>query len=95
MGFWILANILVFLLLRYAAYMCVLTGLTMATAVIIKHYLRNANDLVIPFAVEHKLELHYDIMFWLCLGTGELIKMFTNDKVLQEHILFNIETLST
>lgn len=70
-GFWILTNILIFISLRYAAYTCILTGLCMCTAIVIKHCLRAPLELIIPFSTEHKLVMHYNISFWLVLTTGK------------------------
>ncbi|WAR02078.1 DOXA1-like protein [Mya arenaria] len=68
--FWVLSNIMQFMLLRYSAYLSVLSGLAACTAALIKHTLRAPLDLVIPFSASHVLRLHYGTSFWICLGTG-------------------------
>ncbi|XP_052263287.1 dual oxidase maturation factor 1-like isoform X2 [Dreissena polymorpha] len=68
--FWVLANILVFMLLRYNAYMVTLTGLTMCTSVVIKHNFQNPAPLRIPFSAEHVLHMNYGYSFWMCFFTG-------------------------
>lgn len=69
---WLLSNILFLVLLRYGAYFLIMTGTSMCTANVIKHFLRNPLELTIPFSAEHILVFHYGTAFWLCLGTGFL-----------------------
>ncbi|KAL4240764.1 hypothetical protein ACF0H5_001553 [Mactra antiquata] len=70
--FWVLANILLFVLIRYGAYLIIFTGLSLCTSTTIKHFLRTDLTLAIPFSAEHILRIHYGPAFWLCLVTGGL-----------------------
>ncbi|XP_053392423.1 dual oxidase maturation factor 1-like [Mercenaria mercenaria] len=76
LAFWVLANIMLFMLLRYGAYLIILTGLSMCTSSVIKHYIRNPLDLSIPFSAEHILVIHYGAAFWLCLVIGIMCIVF-------------------
>ncbi|KAK7111587.1 dual oxidase maturation factor 1-like [Littorina saxatilis] len=67
---WILTNILFFVLLRYGAYMLMLTGATMVTANIIWATLRNPFDLVIPFTADDMLTFDFAGSWYICLITG-------------------------
>lgn len=69
-AFWILGNVMLFILIRYASYLIVLTGISMCTTNIIKYCIRNPLDLAIPFSAEHILVVHFGAAFWLCLVTG-------------------------
>ncbi|XP_064610139.1 dual oxidase maturation factor 1-like [Liolophura sinensis] len=69
---WLMANILFFVLLRYGAYLLMITGGCMVVANILFATIRNPNVLVIPFTTDAKLEFVYGWGFVLCLITGIL-----------------------
>ncbi|XP_046554506.1 dual oxidase maturation factor 1-like [Haliotis rubra] len=97
---WVLANILFFVLLRYGAYMLLLTGICMVSGNIIWATVRNFNTLVIPFSAEHMMKFTFSSAFWLCLITGILclilgIVIYILDLRWPRHIatFFNVDVL--
>ncbi|XP_046352903.2 dual oxidase maturation factor 1-like isoform X2 [Haliotis rufescens] len=97
---WVLANILFFVLLRYGAYMLILTGICMVSGNIIWATVRNFNPLVIPFSAEHIMRFSFSSAFWLCLITGILCLVlgaviFVLDLRYPRHIatFFNVDVL--
>lgn len=67
---WVLANIMTFMVLFYAGWMFVLTGLCMLTSTIIWATIKwGYQPLVIPFEDAH-LSTHYGPSFWLVIGGG-------------------------
>ncbi|XP_062591374.1 dual oxidase maturation factor 1-like [Saccostrea cucullata] len=69
---WIITVILFFILLKYGAYMLMLTGGLMVSANITWATNRNPFELMIPFSAEHRLEFHYGPCFYVNLFTGIL-----------------------
>jgi len=67
---WVICNILTFMVLFYAGWMFILTGLTMVTSTIIWATLKwGYQPLVIPFE-DASLHLHYGPSFWLVIAGG-------------------------
>lgn len=66
---WILSLILFKMVIRYGAYCSVMTGTSLMVANIIYSYLRNSNQLEIPFP-DATLNFHWGWSFWMCLSMG-------------------------
>ncbi|GFO23371.1 dual oxidase maturation factor 1 [Plakobranchus ocellatus] len=97
---WILSNVLFFVLLRFGAYMLVLTGLCMLTANIIWGGYRNYVELAIPFTAEDVLDFSFGPSFWVVLFTGIIcvilgVIVFLLDKLYPTHIaiFFGVDVL--
>ncbi|KAL3875859.1 hypothetical protein ACJMK2_033770 [Sinanodonta woodiana] len=69
---WLLANILFFVTLRYAAYVLGLCGACMVGATLVWSNVRNPFELMIPFTDKDILKFSYGGSFWICMTTGIL-----------------------
>ncbi|KAL3875856.1 hypothetical protein ACJMK2_033767 [Sinanodonta woodiana] len=69
---WLLANILFFVNLRYAAYVLGLCGACMVGAILVWSNVRNPFELMIPFTDKDILKFSYGGSFWICMTTGIL-----------------------
>ncbi|XP_014663463.1 PREDICTED: dual oxidase maturation factor 1-like [Priapulus caudatus] len=68
--FWILSNILFFMVIRYGALLLGMTGGCMVLANILYAAIRNYNELVIPFGGDAAITFHWGWSFWLALIAG-------------------------
>ncbi|XP_070539714.1 dual oxidase maturation factor 1-like [Ptychodera flava] len=66
---WIIANILLFMVINYAAYCMILTGIWMLLANLMYWILRWGPMLRIPFA-DGVLDFHFGWSFWITFATG-------------------------
>ncbi|XP_077992198.1 dual oxidase maturation factor 1-like [Glandiceps talaboti] len=66
---WIIANILLFMVINYAAYCMILTGLWLLLANFLYWILRWGPELSIPFA-DGVLNFHFGWCFWITFVTG-------------------------
>ncbi|XP_077997408.1 dual oxidase maturation factor 1-like [Glandiceps talaboti] len=72
---WIIANILLFMVINYAAYCMILTGLWLLLANLLYCTLRWGPELHIPFA-DGVLVFQYGWCFWITLSTGLLCLVY-------------------
>ncbi|XP_006818581.1 dual oxidase maturation factor 1-like [Saccoglossus kowalevskii] len=72
---WVIANILLFMMIRYAAYCMVLTGFWLIWGNILFTILRWGPILSIPFA-DDVLHFRYGWCYWMTLSTGILCMLY-------------------
>ncbi|XP_071487819.1 dual oxidase maturation factor 1-like isoform X1 [Diadema antillarum] len=87
---WVLANILLFMVIRNGAYFLILTGGSLLTANVLYASIRYGSELFIPFSDEHILRFHKGPTFWLCLVSG-LVSVISGFIVLVMDYLYPLE----